>query len=138
MSSAHTLRISANNGAHYFDVLFFERLADAVAEAAGHGCHIEFNALTIGRVYDSPPATGSLGKLLFVADNFAPSIIQHELLHAAMIYERNVFGNPGLSFAEIEAEERLAHTQQDLLDSLLFAMDEAGLHEFGMAPASTP
>lgn len=127
----HQLTISANEGKHHFEVALFDTHAEALADVLSYGGPAEFNAIVVGRVFDSPPADGCLGRIIFSGQDFAPSIIQHELLHAAMLYERNVFGNPTLSFADIDAEERLAYTQQALLDELLFALDDAGLQDFG-------
>jgi hypothetical protein len=135
------IQISANEGQHFYEVLFFDTHKQAVAWVREQrGYDKPFSALTISRKYDVQPAPPMLGWLVFDAENFAPSIVQHELLHAAMHYERTVFGNAALSFADLEAEERLAHTQQDLLDDLLFKMEDAGLSEFGVAhdPAALP
>jgi len=132
------LQISANDGRHFFEVALFDTVAKAKADVASYGGPDEFNAIVVGRIFHAPPADGCLGRIVFSSQDFAPSIIQHELLHAAMLYERNVYDNAALSFADIEAEERLAYTQQALLDELLFALDEAGLQDFGVDLAEEP
>lgn len=117
---------------HFTRVRLFADVASLNAYAQQRGTpHPEQHALCIKRHLPGPGTEPtSVAEVLYCSEYANPSILVHELGHAALAYEYSVFGNTALSLASAEAEERFMDTQQQLLDELLFKLEELNLPEF--------
>lgn len=71
-----------------------------------------------------------IGEVLFYRDRLGAGIVAHEMLHAAMHYERLVNQNTNATFTPNigKEEERLAHTLTDLVRQFTETAYKRGLY----------
>lgn len=141
MEKTVTFELEIHETTHHITVMLFPTWADLVAHMAVKQPEFEMleGALTGQILYDNVQdpqgEPKNLADVMFCPEHFGYSVIAHEMLHAAMSVESNVWGNRKLEFADYEVQERLCYMMQGFIDDMLFKMDELGMEEYGVPPA---